>query len=129
MTVTRRVIRQASTLAVAPSNEALDAQHEPDAQAEAQSEPEVPPAPEAPRRRRRGSAAATAPAAPANAETAPAAAPSVPANLPTLSAQTLQGLGLLYVLARSMGTTPDVAVQLLREAIAAHDELSSPKGL
>jgi hypothetical protein len=44
--------------------------------------------------------------------------------MPQLTADTLQGLGLLYVLARSMGVTPDQAADTLRAALRAHDELT-----
>jgi hypothetical protein len=81
---------------------------------------EAPAAPEKRQRRARGQLGVAAAAA-----TVPTAA-AVPANLPTLTAGTLQGLGLLYVLSRSMGVAPDQAVSLLREAISAHDALTAP---
>jgi hypothetical protein len=74
--------------------------------------PAAVPAPEPQRRRGRQ------PAVPA-AVVAPAPAP--PAGLP--SAQALQGLGLLYVIARGSDLDVDDVVNLLRAAIAAHDAL------
>lgn len=128
-----RIVRT-STLHVAPQQpdtelpegDATDA-FDPPADADANAPTTAttaPPATEAAPVRRRGRPPRVVTAAPALAPAPAQPAPTAPASMPQLTADTLQGLGLLYVLARSMGVTPDQAADTLRAALRAHDELT-----
>jgi len=54
------------------------------------------------------------------------ALPGVPTNMPQLAPQTLQGLGLLFVLARASGTSVELMAEGMRTALAAFDALNTP---
>lgn len=97
--------------------------------AASQDESHTPPAAEPVRRRRRG-VARVEPETPVLPPPAAVASPSpgIPLNLPVLTPLALQGLGLLLVLATATESALDVTVGMLRDALAAYDQLSGNKG-